>query len=137
MVQHRAPKSLSTWWQRAGRAGRSLAINAVAILLAEPCFFDAEKKAAAEQAAQRAADKKRPAETQLQPESSKRARTSRNTSSRAKTGKTIEETGMGDPESLRIDKEMDEFINADRIAHGCRRHVATTHFGNIRSLLCE
>ena len=60
------------WWQRAGHTGRSLSINAIAILLVEPCFFDDEKvkllKQAAEMASKSvAAGQKRTAEGQLQP----------------------------------------------------------------------
>ena len=41
---------VSTLWQRAGRAGRNLAIDAVAILLTESCFFDDEKDKVAQKA---------------------------------------------------------------------------------------
>ncbi|KZP21374.1 hypothetical protein FIBSPDRAFT_740932, partial [Athelia psychrophila] len=47
VVQYRVPQNLSTWWQRAGCAGRSLSVDATAILLAEPQYFDDEKEKAA------------------------------------------------------------------------------------------
>ena len=71
MIQYQACKELSTWWQRAGHAGRRLLVNAVAILLVEPCFFDDEKEKLVQKAAVKAtkniaAGQKRAAEGQLQ-----------------------------------------------------------------------
>ncbi|TBU51096.1 hypothetical protein BD310DRAFT_835348 [Dichomitus squalens] len=39
VVQFKAPNSLSTWLQRAGRAGRSASIQARAVLLIQPSVF--------------------------------------------------------------------------------------------------
>ena len=45
-------KELSTFWRRAGRAGRNLAIYAIAILLAEASLFDDEKDKVAQKVAE-------------------------------------------------------------------------------------
>jgi len=50
IIQYQAMKELSTFWQGAGHAGCNLAIDAVAILLTEACFFDDEKDKAAQKA---------------------------------------------------------------------------------------
>ncbi|EJF59392.1 hypothetical protein DICSQDRAFT_65206 [Dichomitus squalens LYAD-421 SS1] len=39
VVQFKAPDSLSTWLQRAGRAGRNVSIQARAVLLIQPSVF--------------------------------------------------------------------------------------------------
>ncbi|EEB88913.1 hypothetical protein MPER_13058 [Moniliophthora perniciosa FA553] len=44
VVQYGTPKSLNTWWQRAGRAVRNHALNGIAILIAEPANFDDVKE---------------------------------------------------------------------------------------------
>jgi hypothetical protein len=64
-------KELSTWWQRAGHTGRRLSVNAIAILLVEPCFFDDEKEKLVQKAAEKvlrnvATGQKHSAEGQLQ-----------------------------------------------------------------------
>jgi superfamily II DNA helicase RecQ len=43
VVQFMVPKSLSIWFQRAGRAGRTFAIFARAILLVQPSVFQEVK----------------------------------------------------------------------------------------------
>lgn len=78
MIQYRACKELSTWWQRAGRAGRRLSVNAIAILLVEPCFFDDEKEKLVQKVAEKvsrnvAAGQKCSAEGQLQSAPAKRS----------------------------------------------------------------
>lgn len=45
IVQFMAPESLSIWFQRAGRAGRSADIQARAILLIQPSVFHEKGKA--------------------------------------------------------------------------------------------
>jgi len=64
-------KELSTWWQRAGHTGRRLSVDAIAILLVEPCFFDDEKEKLVQKVAAKAtknivAGQKLTAEGQLQ-----------------------------------------------------------------------
>ncbi|KAF9471355.1 P-loop containing nucleoside triphosphate hydrolase protein [Pholiota conissans] len=44
VVQFGVPSSLSIWMQRAGRAGRSVGINARAILLAEKSMFERQRR---------------------------------------------------------------------------------------------
>lgn len=44
VVQFMAPKSLSIWMQRAGRAGRSPLLQACAILLVQPTVFQEKNK---------------------------------------------------------------------------------------------
>ena len=119
MIQYRACKALSTWWQRAGRAGRRLSVDAIAILLVEPCVFDDEKEKVVQKAAEKAtknlaAGQKRAAEGQLQSALAKRSRT------------IVFETA----DRTRIDPEMDNFINAERHPANDRRKIANTHFGN-------
>lgn len=129
MIQYRVCKELSTWWQRAGRAGRRLSVNSVAILLVEPCFFDDEKeklvqKAAAKATKNIAAGQKRAAEGQLQSVPVKRSRTSTAAPQAAPT--IVFETA----DRAKIDPEMDDFINAERRPANDRRKIANTHFGN-------
>ena len=131
MIQYRACKELSTWWQRAGRAGRSLSVNAVAILLVEPCFFDDEKEKLLKKAAEKvsknvAAGKKRAAEGQLQSAPAKRSRNMGHMPAPRATITILSET----VERMKIDPEMDNFINAERRPPNDRRKIANTHFGN-------
>ena len=125
-MQYRVPRELSTWWQRAGRAGRRLDVKATAILLAEPCFFDDEKERLAAKSAERAL--KRAADVQLQPETNKRVRS--NNGSRRNV-QTSTSTAAATPDRPKIDPEMDDFINAERRLYNCRRKVTSTHFGNV------
>jgi hypothetical protein len=133
VIQYRACKELSTWWQRAGRAGQSLSVNAIAILLVEPCFFDDEKEKLLKKAAEKisknvAAGQKRAAEGQLQSAPAKR---SRNIGHMPATRATI--TILSDTvtvERMKIGPEMDNFINAERRPANDRRKIANTHFGN-------
>jgi hypothetical protein len=100
-----------------------LAIDAFAILLAEACFFDDEKDKAAQKAAERA--QKHAADGQLQPATNKRSRTTTGTS---RSNTTIEAPKTTD--NVKIDKEMDDYINAERRPCKCRRQVCNDHFGN-------
>ena len=130
MIQYRACKELSTWWQRAGHGGRSLSVNAVAILLVEPCFFDDEKEKLLKKAAEKVlknavAGQKRTAEGQLQSAPAKRSRGTV-AAPHATTNTTLSET----IERVKIDPEMDDFINAERRPANDRRKIANTHFGN-------
>ena len=126
MIQYRACKELSTWWQRAGRAGRSLSVDAVAILLVEPCFFDDEKEKLLKKAAEKILRnvQKRTAEGQLQPARAKRFRST--VAAPHSTTAVLFET----VERVKIDLEMDNFINAERRPANDRRKIANTHFGN-------
>jgi superfamily II DNA helicase RecQ len=127
VVQYRVPRELSTWIQRAGRAARNPDLSATAVLIAEPTFFDEEREAAAQRAADRNA-KKRQAEGQLQLSSSRRPGSSAtNAQSRAEI---TEQSDPGSFEELRCEKAMDNFINAGRQAEKCRREVVNIHFGN-------
>ena len=126
-MQYRVPKELSTWWQRAGRAGRNLGIKATAILLAEPCFFDDEKERLAAKSAERA-KQKRAAEVQLQPETVKRSRNNKG-SRRNVHASTTSTTNASD--RPKINPEMDDFINAEHRPCNCRRAVTSSHFGNV------
>jgi len=121
VVQYGASKELSTYWQRAGRAGRDYSIDAVAILLVEPRYFDDEKEKMAQKAAEKTAGK-RTADGQLQPASSKRSRTGA-TSRSAGTAKVPSD-------SRKLDKAMDDYINAERRPGKCRRKGCNDHFGN-------
>ncbi|KAJ3775008.1 P-loop containing nucleoside triphosphate hydrolase protein [Lentinula raphanica] len=47
VIQYGVPASLSSWYQRLGRAVRDLTLDGCAILLAEPSYFDDAKHAAA------------------------------------------------------------------------------------------
>lgn len=130
-MQYRVPKELSTWIQRAGRAARDPNLSAHAVLLAEPSYFDDEKEASAQRAAVRAG-KKRAAEGQLQPSTSKSSRRGNMTS--AQTGRSTvkidtEQFQVTESE-LRCEKVMDFFINAEGREERCRRRVINNHFGN-------
>ena len=133
MIQYRACKELSTWWQRAGRTGRRLSVDAIAILLVEPCFFDDEKEKAVQKAAEKttknlAAGQKHTAEGQLQSAPAKRSQTSTMAAAAAPRAATtiVFETAA----RTRIDPEMDDFINTERRPANDRRKIANTHFGN-------
>lgn len=136
MIQYRVCKELSTWWQRAGRAGRSLSVNAIAILLVEPCFFDDEKEKILKKAAEKArvsknvaAGQKRAPEGQLQPAATKQSRSSMAAPAAPHATSTkLFETVERMP--VKIDPEMDNFINAERRPANDRRKIANTHFGN-------
>ena len=111
VVQYRVPRELSTWIQRAGWAAHNPDLSATAVLIAEPTFFDEEREAAAQRAADRNA-KKRQAEGQLQPSSSRCPGSSAtNAQSRAEI---TEQSDPGSFEELRCKKAMDDFINAGR-----------------------
>ena len=112
-------KELGTFWQRAGHAGRNLAIDAVAILLTEACFFDDEKDKAAQKAIEWA--QKHAADGQLQPATNKRSRTTTNTSRSNTTMRVIEAPNTTDND--KIDKEMDDYINVERRPCKCHRQV--------------
>ena len=127
-MQYRVPRVLSTWWQRAGCAGRGLNIKAVAILLAEACFFDDEKERLAAKNAERAAQK-RVADGQMQPETVKRSRNNNGSRRNIQTSTTAGATTTMD--RLKIDPEMDDFINADHRPCNCRRAITSSHFGNV------
>jgi superfamily II DNA/RNA helicase len=130
VVQYRVPRELSTWWQRAGRAGRNLGIKATAILLAEPCFFDDEKERLAAKSTERATQK-RAAEVQLQPETVKRSRNNKGSTSRRNVQASTTTGATTTTDKLKINPEMDDFINADRRPCNCRRAVTSSHFGNV------
>ncbi|CDO74559.1 hypothetical protein BN946_scf184632.g16 [Trametes cinnabarina] len=58
VVQWKTTCDLDSLWQRFGRAARGPGTNAVAVLLAEPKFFDEERAAAAKRAEKRAGKKR-------------------------------------------------------------------------------
>ena len=121
VVQYGAAKELSTWWQRAGRAGHDYSIDAVAILLVEPCCCDDEKEKVAQKAAEKTAGK-HAVDGQLQPALSKCSHTS-TTSWSAGTIKVPSE-------HRKLDKAMDNYINAERQPCKCCRKGCSDHFGN-------
>jgi len=123
VVQYRVPKELNTWIQRAGRAARDPKLNAMAVLIAEPSYFDDKKKRAAERAAARDA-RKRQAVGQLQLAASKRPGAS---TAGAQSRDDVEEELRP---VLKCEKAMDDSINAGQRAEKCRRKVVNAHFGN-------
>ncbi|KAK0473325.1 P-loop containing nucleoside triphosphate hydrolase protein [Armillaria luteobubalina] len=161
MVQFRVPAIISTWIQRAGRAVRNLLLEGTAILLAEPTMFDDSKLEARAQTNQRdvgpstlLADKEN--EPLRQPEQltdgrpAKRARINNISSATKRTGKgsaqskrkksvprkrlamTDEVVALdihGIP--IKVDRAMDDFINAGNRPEKCRRRIACIHFGNV------
>ena len=123
VVQYRVPKELNTWIQRAGRAARDPKLNAMAVLIAEPSYFDDKKKRTAERAAARDA-RKRQAVGQLQLAASKRPGAS---TAGAQSRDDVEEELRP---VLKCEKAMDDSINAGQRAEKCRRKVVNAHFGN-------
>ena len=106
-----------------GRAGCCLSINATAILLVEPCFFDIGKEKAAQKVADRASSQKFPESGQLQPVLAK-----------CRTGTVQKPTTIEVPGSQdwsKVDKEMDDFINAGECPEKCLRLITNIHFENI------
>ena len=65
VVQWRATCTVSTLWQRFGRAGRDRALDTTAILLAEKEFFDEEKEKKGARQQARLARQKRKASTNV------------------------------------------------------------------------
>ena len=102
----------------------------MAVLIAEPSYFDDEKEKAAQQVVERAA--RRQAEGQLQPSNAKQAHTS--LASGWDHGEAVEELLIA-PES-RCEKAMDEFLNTVHCPHKCRCKVVNVHFGNIDLCKC-
>jgi hypothetical protein len=100
-----------------------LAISATAILLAEACLFDDEKDKAAQKAAERT--QKHAADGQLQPATNKCSHTTTGT---IQSNTTIE--ASKDADNDKIDKEMDDYINAESQPCKCHRQVCNDHFGN-------
>lgn len=131
-IQYHVLKELSTWWQRAGHTGRHCSINAVAILLAEPSYFDNEQAKAAEKAVDRAVQQalKHTANGQLQPQLNKWARTSNEGHPVAGGRQTIEATASGNVLNGKISQEMGDFINAENCPAKCRQVVVNSKFGN-------
>ncbi|KAH9914882.1 P-loop containing nucleoside triphosphate hydrolase protein [Epithele typhae] len=95
VVQFRATCDLDTLWQRFGRGARDLALFAVAILLVERKYFDAEAAAAAERAAKRAAKRQAKA---IEQETKKRRRTEE-AAVKAKKKARTESSGDAAPEA--------------------------------------
>jgi hypothetical protein len=102
-------------------------LQATAILIAEPSYFDDEKEKVAQKAAERNA-RKRQAEGQLQPSTSQHPRVSLD--SRRPTGSTTQIAAPETYQDLRCEMAMDNFINAERRPEKCRRKVINNHFGN-------
>lgn len=75
VVQYQVPRELSTWIQWAGQAAHDPTLQATAILIAEPSYFDDEKEKVAQKTAERNR-RKRWAEGQLQPSTSQHPRVS-------------------------------------------------------------
>jgi superfamily II DNA/RNA helicase len=127
VVQYRVPKELSTFIQRAGRAARNPNLQATAVLLAEPSYFDDEKEKAAQRAAERNA-KKRAADGHLQPSVAKQPCSSLDGS--RDRGEVVEVVVPEIATESRCEPAMDNFLNADRRPEKCRRKVVNNHFGN-------
>jgi len=127
VVQYRVPKELSTFIQRAGRAAHNPNLQATAVLLAEPSYFDDEKEKAAQRAAERNA-KKRVADGHLQPSVVKQPCLSLD-GSRGR-GEVVEVVVPEIATESRCEPAMDKFLNADRRPEKCRRKVINNHFGN-------
>jgi hypothetical protein len=104
-------------------------LQATAILIAEPSYFDDEKEKVAQKAAERNA-RKRQAEGQLQPSTSQHPRVSLD--SCRPTGSTTQIAAPETYQDLRCKMAMDNFINADseRRPEKCRCKVINNHFGN-------
>lgn len=127
VVQYRVPKELSTFIQRAGRAARNPNLQATAVLLAEPSYFDDEKEKAAQRAAERNA-KKRAADGHLQPSVAKQPCSSLDGG--RDRGEVVEVLVPEIIAESRCEPAMDNFLNADRRPEKCRRKVVNNHFGN-------
>ncbi|KAF9011587.1 P-loop containing nucleoside triphosphate hydrolase protein [Hymenopellis radicata] len=157
IIQYRAPKSLSTWWQRAGRAVRDLELNGTAVMLVEKEYFDEEKKRLAEEAV-----KKREAEAKEKEKveaarllavtdaqagesvpseavNANRKRPMQKKTSRRKSKKKKEDIPKAPVAAetdafgyeIKVERAMDDFINAENRPAKCRRRVGQIHFGNI------
>ncbi|KAJ3911345.1 P-loop containing nucleoside triphosphate hydrolase protein [Lentinula edodes] len=156
VVQYGSPQSLSTWYQRAGRAVRDLSLQGTAVVLVEPKFFDAEKHAAfkaarqaenvSKQAAAEAARVREAlmalasaSEAYVHAGKPKRKRGAGDTSMRKKGRpesqpevtdlKTCETDIFGYP--IKIERAMDDFINAENRPGKCRRGIGSEYFGNL------
>lgn len=112
VIQYCVPHNLSTWWQCAGHGGQRLSVDAIAIFLAEPRYFNDEREKAAARAGACAETLKQSANDQLQPDSSKRAHTGATTAFRVSSS-TIK-VASWPTEKPKIEQVMDDFVNAER-----------------------
>ncbi|KAJ3768798.1 P-loop containing nucleoside triphosphate hydrolase protein, partial [Lentinula raphanica] len=161
VIQYGVPVSLSSWYQRLGRAVRDLTLDGCAILLAEPSHFDDAKHSAAK-VAKDTAERSRLAEdlaetvaaeareiqrASLIPvavdttQSHKRKLNDQNPLQSRKKNRT---QGPVEHEpfkakmldfngyAINIERSMDDYINAEnRPGKKCRREIGCLYFGNI------
>ena len=160
VVQWKVPSSLSTLWQRFGRAGRDRSEEATAVLLAEKEYFDEERKlkmARQEKRKRKMAAQlptispsKRPhiSSSSIAPPSINR--TESNGDSADESGSDISggeedwrlremytryterERRTAKPKKRKVDVEaaMDDFINAKSYGMSCRRMTLNVYFEN-------
>ncbi|KAJ3721038.1 P-loop containing nucleoside triphosphate hydrolase protein [Lentinula raphanica] len=159
VIQYGVPNSLSSWYQRLGRAARDLTLDGCAILLAEPSYFDDAKHAAAkvakdtaersrlaknlaESAAaeareiQRASSIPVPATTTLsqkrKPQNPLQSRKKSRTQGPVEHDLFKAKTVDFNGYAIKIERSMDDYINAEnRPGKKCRREIGCLYFGNI------
>ncbi|KAJ3768641.1 P-loop containing nucleoside triphosphate hydrolase protein [Lentinula raphanica] len=159
VIQYGVPVSLSSWYQRLGRAVRDLTLEGCAILLAEPSHFDDAKHAAAKvakDAAERnnlaktlaegaAAEAREIQRASLIPVAANTIRASKRKHDTSKRSRKRNRTqGPVEPDllepvgldfngyNIKIERSMDDYINAkDRPGKKCRREIGCVYFGNV------
>lgn len=157
VVQYRVPSSLSTWWQRAGRAVRNLDLDGTAILISEPSHFDDEKakaaireetkrtksneaKIALEEKAKRLAAEvqtemvnvngKRPSQEEVKTAPVKKKRRGKDGEVVSKHAQAATKTVDAFGRDIKVEAAMDDFLNAEHRPSKCRRRVVGDHLGN-------
>jgi hypothetical protein len=108
-------------------------LNAIAVLIAEPSYFDEEKQLVVRRAADRAA-KKGQADSQLQTSTLKCVCTS---AANATGNDEVEEVEATIAPETHGEKAMDDFINVGQCEEKCHHKIVNIHFGNndLRKLL--
>ncbi|KAK1227566.1 hypothetical protein PQX77_009426 [Marasmius sp. AFHP31] len=139
--------AISLYWQRAGRAVRDKRLKGRAVLIAEPVYFDSWKKdtmsKAAEAERQRAKDQEKEqrevfesianAEKGHTPSIGRKRKADEiPTTSARKKSRTVDSVdvdvhGYG----IRVERPMDDFINAENRGERCRREVILRYFGSV------
>ncbi|KAK0495075.1 P-loop containing nucleoside triphosphate hydrolase protein [Armillaria luteobubalina] len=166
IAQYRAPKSMNTWLQRAGRAVRDLRLLGMAILLAEPTLFDngkaeitptvcempglrtytpvapptidGDKENVSPSSTSHPSTKPTDGRRRVGFQQSSRKRKAPNegqhsAARRKRTKKGVDVAKIRDifGHEIKVERAMDDFINAEHRTEKCRRKIAAIHFGNV------
>ncbi|KAJ3730830.1 P-loop containing nucleoside triphosphate hydrolase protein [Lentinula raphanica] len=160
VIQYGVPASLSSWYQRLGRAVRDLTLDGCAILLAEPSYFDDAKHAAAKVAKEAdernrlakslaetaAAEAREIQRASSNPVATVQSQKRKSNNEKSKSQRSTKKTRTQGPVELnssklttldfngyaiKVERSMDDYINAEnRPGKKCRREIGCVYFGN-------